>query len=136
MMKVFFNDRDYESRSSDESAPQATAVASIADDNDEIGSDHILSRLINHLRNKFLSMKLEGSISISRLVGISTSAVACQINADDQLVHSSYVDVFDDRSLNMMRIFDGLISNLVERSKAWEGASYNSCKRLNLLFSF
>lgn len=100
---------------------------------DKNGSDddsfNALVILMNGARRRFLKKGLEGEITISRLTGIVTSSVSCEVSANDKLGQTEEEEEEEEKTLaghaaDALSSTEAIISSLLYKSKSWAALSY------------
>lgn len=84
---------------------------------DEEKNESASVRLLRHLRNKFIERSLVGSITITRVSGITTSSISCDVpeTADECAVEGDIEE--NPADVKALRSMDALIKNVLKRSK-------------------
>jgi hypothetical protein len=104
---------------------ETESVATVDDNTNK--QETVIAKLVRNARNRFIAKQLEGTISISRLTGIFTSDVSCNVTADS--LEASKEDDDDNlgyQAKEALNAMDGLIAVLLHRSKAWKGCEFMS----------
>jgi hypothetical protein len=91
------------------------------DDDKEDVREAMVVRTMRIARNKLLAANLEGTITISRTVGVYTSKASCFVsNGEKKTIEELHEDELDHKYTRIISMFDGAIANLTKRAKKWE----------------
>ena len=122
LINKFLKKREDEKRAAAEASSRPTEeseleeTGSVSEDNDDSKNEEATVRLLRTLRNKFTERNLVGSITLTRVAGITSSSVNCDVGEQsDELA----VDPIDENpsDVKALQAMDRLIKNVLSRSK-------------------
>jgi hypothetical protein len=108
-----------------EGGAEGDDTSSVCSSDEEVKDETSAQKLLNAARNKFIERRITGTITLSRLHGIVTHSLACEVTEDDipQAVDEDLGDL-GRLDKKMISVFDALINRLEKASKAWENHPY------------